>query len=71
MYLVNTNIWVERVLDQARSGEVGHFLDHVPSERLFITDLASHSIGVVLSRLNQMKALLRFVEDAFIEGRLA
>ena len=38
MYLVDTNIWLERLLDQARSGEVGHFLNHIPSERLFITD---------------------------------
>ncbi|TEU16271.1 MAG: PIN domain-containing protein [Anaerolineales bacterium] len=68
MYLVDTNIWLERLLDQTRSREVGHFLDHIPSERLFITDFAFHSIGVILSRLNQMEVLLRFVEDAFIDG---
>jgi predicted nucleic acid-binding protein len=68
MYLVDSNIWLERLLDQARSGEVGHFLDHIPSERLFITDFAFHTIGVVLSRLNQMEVLLRFIEDAFIDG---
>ena len=68
MYLVDTNIWLERLLDQTRSREVGHFLDHIPSERLFITDFAFHTIGVVLSRLNQMEVLLRFIEDAFIDG---
>ena len=71
MYLVDTNVWLERLLDQVRSDEVGYFLDHTPSERLSITDFAFHSIGVVLSRLNQMEALLRFVQDVFIDGAVA
>lgn len=68
MYLIDTNVWLERLLDQVGSEEVSHFLDHTPSERLFITDFAFHSIGVVMSRLNQVEALLRFVKDAFIDG---
>jgi predicted nucleic acid-binding protein len=68
MYLVDTNVWLERLLDQTKSEEVGDFLDHIPSERLFITDFAFHSIGVVLSKLNQVEALLGFVQDAFIDG---
>lgn len=70
MYLVDTNVWLERLLDQTRSEEVGYFLDHTPSERLFITDFTFHSIGVVLSKLNQMEALLRFVHDAFVDGAI-
>jgi predicted nucleic acid-binding protein len=27
MYLVDTNVWIERLLEQARSEEVRHFLD--------------------------------------------
>jgi len=34
MYLIDTNVWLERFLDQARSDEVGYFLDHILSERL-------------------------------------
>lgn len=36
MYLVDTNIWLERLLGQANSDEVGAFLDHVPSNELRI-----------------------------------
>ncbi len=71
MYLVDTNIWLERLLGQARSEEVGQFLDHVPSDHFFITDFAFHFIGVVLSRLNRIDALLQFVQDTFIDGAVS
>ena len=71
MYLVDTNIWLERLLDQDRSVEVGRFLEIVPSKELFITDFAFHSIGVILGRLNNSEALLLFVRDLFIDGSVS
>jgi len=68
MYLIDTNIWLERLLDQSRSQEVGLFLDKFPSDQLLMTDFTLHSIGVVLNRLGQEEAFLRFVEDVFIDG---
>ncbi len=68
MYLVDTNVWLERLLDQAKSEEVGQFLDYFPSDRLAVTDFAFHSIGVALSRLKQKEILLRFVQDVFVDG---
>ena len=68
MFLVDTNVWLERLLDQAQSTEVGSFLDCTPSERLCMTDFAFHSIGMIMCRLNQSEALLRFVHDVFIDG---
>jgi hypothetical protein len=68
MYLVDTNVWLERLLDQAKSGEVGRFLGRVSSDRLFMTDFAFHTIGVVMSRLDRADALLRFVQDVFVDG---
>jgi predicted nucleic acid-binding protein len=68
MYLIDTNIWLERLLDQERSDEVGQLLDHLAPERLFTTDFAFHSIGVVLSRLNRVSALLTFTQDTLIDG---
>ncbi len=43
MYLIDTNIWLERLLDQERSSEVGSFLDRMSSNHLFITDFSFHS----------------------------
>lgn len=71
MYLVDTNVWLERLLGQARSEEVGDFLSRTPSEHLFMTDFALHSLGVVLSRLNRGEVLLCFIQDVFIEGAVS
>jgi predicted nucleic acid-binding protein len=68
VYLVDTNLWLERLLDQVRSEEVGQFLERVAPERLFITDSSFHSIGVVLDRLQRTDVLLHFVRDVFVEG---
>lgn len=51
MYLVDTNIWLERLLDQEKSEEVGRFLAKTPTNRLIISDFSLHSIGVILDRL--------------------
>ena len=56
------------MLGQTKSDEVGQFLDQIPSNQLFITDFAFHSICVILTRLNRKTALLDFVQDVFIDG---
>ena len=68
MYLVDTNVWLERLLEQKSSDEVGRFLNHVPSSELLISDFSFHSLGVIMDRLDQRDALIRFVQDAFIRG---
>jgi hypothetical protein len=71
MYLLDTNIWLERMLDQARLDEVGRLLDQVPSDQLLMTDFTFHSIGVILHRLNRRAEFLRFVQDVFIDGAVS
>jgi predicted nucleic acid-binding protein len=68
MYLVDTNIWLERLLGQERTDIVGKFLNLVPSEHLYITDFSFHSIGVILSRLKMGSVFLEFIEDIFQNG---
>lgn len=68
MYLVDTNIWLERLLEQDRSGEVEQFLDHVPSDQLLMTDFSLHSIALILTRLGRQADLLRFIQDLFVDG---
>jgi predicted nucleic acid-binding protein len=71
MYLVDTNIWLERLLEQERADEVGRFLDHVTTDQLIITDFSFHSIGVICSRLGQRTDFLTFVQDVLIDGAVS
>ena len=68
MFLLDTNIWLERMLDRSRSEEVGQLLDNVPAAQLFLTDFSLHSIGVILDRLNQSAVFLNFIQDVFVNG---
>lgn len=68
MYLVDTNVWLERLLNQAKSAEVGQFLSKVAARDLYVTDFAFHSICVILSRLARTNVLIDFVQDVFIDG---
>ena len=68
VYLVDTNVWLERLLDQEKSDPVGRFLDSIPSERLALTDFSLHSIGIIMNRLQKLESFGSFVEDAFVQG---
>jgi predicted nucleic acid-binding protein len=71
MYLLDTNIWLERLLDQDKSETVGKFLDAVPSEVLFISDFSFHSIGVILCRIKKRDVLTQFTDDVFTNGEVS
>jgi uncharacterized protein len=68
MYLLDTNIWLERLLEQTRAAEVSRFLADVPESELAITDFAFHSIGVIMLKLGKPEALISFTDDLFGEG---
>jgi uncharacterized protein len=67
-YLIDTNIWLERLLDQDKSDIVSKFLDTVPPDQIFISDFTLHSIGVIMSRLKKLDILNKFVNDLFFNG---
>ncbi len=70
MYLVDTNIWLERLLGQARSEEVGQFLAQIPTDQLLMSDFTLHSIGIILDRVGQRAVLLQLVDDVFVQGQV-
>lgn len=68
MYLIDTNVWLEVLLDQEKSEEAKRFLKIIPSQKLFITDFSLHSIAIILVRLKEAKVLEKFIQDLFING---
>jgi hypothetical protein len=71
MFLIDTNVWLERLLDQDQSAAVKSFLDVTPADELRVTDFSFHSIGVILSRLGRGALLSQFVRDVFIDSGAA
>ena len=68
MYLVDTNIFLEALLEQDKTNEVKQFLQSIDLSTIFVTDLSLHSIGIILSRLKNFALFLSFLEDIVIDG---
>ncbi len=64
--LVDTNIFLEVLLAQARSDEAKELLAKTDSHDLFITDFSLHSIGLLLLRRGQAAAFRDFLSDMII-----
>jgi len=66
MYLIDTNIILELLLDQDRAGEVEQFLRNVPSERLYLSEFALYSLGIILFRHRQHAVFQEIVQDLVV-----
>ena len=68
MYLLDTNIFLELLLDQKEAASVqALFNTKVPAD-LHTSDLAFHSIGIILYQKNAAHLFSDFVRDLFGEG---
>jgi predicted nucleic acid-binding protein len=68
LYLLDTNIFLELLLDQKESGSVRALLSTKNPEELGISDLAFHSIGIILYQKNAPHLFSDFIEDLFGDG---
>jgi predicted nucleic acid-binding protein len=63
MYLVDTNIWLELLLEQERANEVKQFLSSIEARAIAITDFTIYSIGIILTKLGKKEIFLDFIND--------
>jgi predicted nucleic acid-binding protein len=69
-YLVDTNVWLERLLEQENTDVASKFFELTPSDNLLISDFSLHSIGVILSRYKKYDVFEKFIEDLFVNAQI-
>ncbi len=68
MFLLDRNIWLERLLGQGQAEVVAELLDTLSPSDMCMTDFTLHSIGVICNRLNQRDVFVKFVDDVLIDA---
>jgi predicted nucleic acid-binding protein len=63
MYLVDTNVWLELLLEQEKEEDVRQFFQNVEALLLSITDFSLYSIGVILTKLKKDDVFKDFLSD--------
>jgi predicted nucleic acid-binding protein len=63
MYLVDTNVWLELLLEQEKAEEVHQFLESVDAYQLSMTEFALYSIGLITTRLGKESIFEVFISD--------
>jgi len=70
MYLLDTNVFLEILLQRENSEAAKHIFISNPPTDLFITDFSLHSIGVFLFQRNKHYIYERFVKDIVIKTEI-
>ncbi len=70
MYLLDTNIFLEILLQRENSKAAKHIFISNPPTDLFVTDFSLHSIGVFLFQRNKQDVYERFVKDIIIKTEI-
>jgi hypothetical protein len=70
MYLLDTNIILEFLLDQDRADEVEKLLRNAPPGGLYISEFALFSLGVILLRRKRPDTFLQAIEDLLVSGEV-
>jgi hypothetical protein len=68
MYLLDTNILLELLLDQDRSDEIQRFLHDTPSEQLYLSEFSLYTLGIVLVRRKAHAAFRQMVKALVVDG---
>jgi predicted nucleic acid-binding protein len=63
MFLVDTNIWLEVLLEQEKAEDARRFFAATDSILLSMTDFTLYSIGIILTRFNKDPLFEEFLAD--------
>jgi len=68
MYLLDSNFFLELLLDQDKADAVERFLRTRPREELHISEFSLYSVGIVLFRRKQFETFVGFLNDLVVTG---
>jgi len=68
MYLVDSNVWLELLLDQESAEEVRQFLQKVEANEILMTEFTLYSIGLITTRLKKEAVFEEFISDILEES---
>lgn len=60
-FLVDTNLWLELLLNQQRAQEVRSLLQQNEGSDFALTEFSLYSIGIILTRLSKDEAFEHFI----------
>lgn len=55
MHLIDTNVWLELLLEQERNDEVRRLLNHIDPAMLHITEFSLYSIAISTVKLKKVE----------------
>lgn len=68
MFLLDTNILLELLLNREKADDADRFLHSVPASELHISEFTLYSLGIFLTQRRMAKTFLELVEDLVVRG---
>jgi predicted nucleic acid-binding protein len=71
MYLLDTNIFLEVLLNQAKADEVKVLFEKAEPSLLYASDFSLYSIGILLIKHREYSLYQQFINDVVVNGSVA
>jgi len=68
MYLLDSNIFLEMLLDQDKADEVEQLLRTKPKGKCYISEFSLYSVGIVLFHRRLFETFASFLNDLIVTG---
>jgi len=68
MYLLDSNLFLELLLDQHKADEVEQLLRKTPREKLHVSEFSLYSVGIVLFRRKLFEVFAQFLDELVLKG---
>lgn len=68
MYLIDTSVFLELLLDQEKAEEVEKLLRRISPRDVYLSEFSFYSVGIVLLSRKMYDTFMRFVNDLLMTG---